>query len=167
MFCIKCGSNIKDDAKFCPVCGASQAAPQPQKQPEPQFAPPQPQFNQAPQFQYQKPATPTYGTPQQIGVALGAVGLALALMGLISAIIFLFDAIDTYDLYESYSIEFDPATSTWLNYISKLITPIFGISFASASRSKGFRNGITASGIVLGIIGTVLSFIAFIIIATI
>lgn len=34
MFCMKCGKQLPDDAKFCPSCGASVAQPAPEPQPE-------------------------------------------------------------------------------------------------------------------------------------
>ncbi len=48
MFCSKCGNNIPDGSKFCPVCGANFAAQQQQAQPGQQ------QYQQQTQQQYQQ-----------------------------------------------------------------------------------------------------------------
>ena len=45
MFCVKCGTEVPDDARFCPVCGASTEAPQaqvPREEAPGQFAEPAP-----------------------------------------------------------------------------------------------------------------------------
>ncbi len=60
MFCSNCGTQIPDDSKFCPNCGAKSAAPaggQPQ-----QGQPQQAQYNQPQQGQYNQPQQ---GQPQQ------------------------------------------------------------------------------------------------------
>ena len=61
MFCSKCGTNIADDAAFCPACGAStatQAAPAYQQQPTYQ----QPTYQQ-PTYQQPTYQQPTYQQP--------------------------------------------------------------------------------------------------------
>ena len=78
-FCKECGNELREGAKFCPVCGAAVAAePQPQEQyapPQAQPAPPQasayepmapePQPGSQPQAQYVPPPAPAYQQPQQ------------------------------------------------------------------------------------------------------
>ena len=91
-YCISCGAQIADGAKFCPKCGAKQAQPeashpvqnnpaaynsssaQQYRQPR-QYQPPQPQYQQ-PQRQYGQPrqqyTRPQYAQPSQYGRGYGA-----------------------------------------------------------------------------------------------
>lgn len=53
MKCCSCGGEIRDDARFCPLCGASQEAPAPAAEPafipaEPAYVPEEPVYEPAP-----------------------------------------------------------------------------------------------------------------------
>ena len=84
--CTNCGAEMQDDVKFCPACGAAQAADASagQQAQQAQYgAPQQPYYGQAPQQPY-------YGQPQQPYYAPQAPvkpTSSMAIIGLISAIL--------------------------------------------------------------------------------
>lgn len=89
--CTNCGAEMQDDVKFCPACGAAQAADASAGQQEQQAqygAPQQPYYGQA---QYGAPQQqPYYGQPQQPYYAPQAPvkpTSAMAIIGLITAIL--------------------------------------------------------------------------------
>ena len=64
MFCTSCGKNIRDDAKFCPCCGAAvntEAAAEPQQAPTEPLA------------QANRPAEPVQAVPVQTAAPIQAV----------------------------------------------------------------------------------------------
>ena len=77
MICSKCGAEIPDGSKFCPVCGVSfdvAAAPQYQQpQPQPQFQQAAPGYQQ-PVYQQPQPAVAPDGKPMRSkGIAIAAL----------------------------------------------------------------------------------------------
>ena len=84
--CTNCGAEMQDDVKFCPACGAAQAADASagQQAQQAQYgAPQQPYYGQAPQQPY-------YGQPQQPYYAPQAPvkpTSSMAIIGLITAIL--------------------------------------------------------------------------------
>ena len=79
MFCKKCGTQMNDDAKFCPSCGAVNGAQSQQTYAPPQqaYVPPQPQAQYQMMNQY-------LSTPLTMGQYIGMFFLkAIPLVGLI------------------------------------------------------------------------------------
>ncbi|MDE7464025.1 MAG: zinc-ribbon domain-containing protein [Clostridiales bacterium] len=76
MFCKHCGNHVRDDARFCPSCGASTA--------EPQYQPVQPQQQYQYQPQNQAPATKSENPIAIVGFVLCFI---IPLAGLICSII--------------------------------------------------------------------------------
>ena len=70
-FCKKCGTQLADEAIFCPNCGAAQTPAAPQPQPQPQVQPQQqvPQ-QQQPQFQPQQVPPQQPPKPQRSGPSI-------------------------------------------------------------------------------------------------
>ena len=141
-FCPNCGAQIPAGANACPSCGTFVNA-QPQ----------QPQYNVMPPMVYVKPKIP--------GRGLGIAGMVLAIIGLVVGFFLLVSAIEIAD---SYSRRFDDDMLGI--YIVYSVTSILGVSLGGAGRSKGYRCGVSTSGVVMGIIGIVMYFISILLIAS-
>lgn len=75
MFCKHCGNQVRDEARFCPNCGASTVGQQQPAQPQPQY-----QYQQ----QNQAPATKTENPIAIVGFILSFI---IPLAGLICSIV--------------------------------------------------------------------------------
>ncbi len=145
MFCPNCGAQIDDNSKFCVSCGATV-----EEEPTVQAQPQQPQYQQ-PQYVYvQKRPIP--------GRGLGIAGMVLGIIGLVYGFysIFMATSVVGFRLVAAGALAF---TFIFLSVLS-----ILGVSLAGAARNKGYRNGISTTGVVTGVIGLVLFFIAIIIV---
>lgn len=82
MFCTKCGSQIADNARFCPGCGAPVTASQAPEQIPYSASPQQAAYEPPSQQVHFAPAKQTAGKTLSIGVLIGIIagGLALALL---------------------------------------------------------------------------------------
>ncbi len=144
-FCQKCGTQFDDGSAFCPSCGAAAQAQQQQQQ-------------------YQQPQQPQYGyavKPKIPGRGFGIAGLVLGIIGLVFAVIDIAELVALMDTI--FVIAFEEAIPTLL---IRAVLPILAVCFGSAARSKGYRNGVGTSGLVLGVIGVALYAISLIICLT-
>lgn len=136
MFCKNCGAQITDGALFCTNCGASVAEPpvQPVQQPV------------APVYQQPVYQQPIYQQPvyqQPVSNSGRGMGVAALVMGIVSCCLF------------------------WIPYVNTvcLLMCIAGIILSSISmkkaRAAGVSAGIAVAGLVVSIVGLVLSLLFF------
>lgn len=158
-FCSSCGAQMDDNAVFCLNCGAQKAAPAPAPAPAPvqAQAPVQPQQPVYQQPVYQQPVyqqqpmyqQPMYVKPKIPGRGFGISSLVLGIIGLVYGFIFLIDVVAMMDTwYISSLLEEMIAPVVIFSVLS-----ILSVSFGAAGFSRGYRNGVCKSGLVLGIIG--------------
>ncbi|MBP3300300.1 MAG: zinc-ribbon domain-containing protein [Clostridia bacterium] len=142
MFCPNCGNQIADGSAFCPACGKATNV-------IVQATPVQPV-----QYGYVKPKVP--------GRGLGIAGMVLGIIGLVYCFAALSLAANFAENTTFYgnipSIVFSP-------FIVYSVFPILAVSLAGAGRYKGYKTGVSASGVIMGIIGLALLTIALIVIA--
>ena len=142
MFCPNCGNQIADGSAFCPACGKATNV-------TIQAVPVQPV-----QYAYVKPKVP--------GRGLGIAGMVLGIIGL-------FYCLGAFSVAESIAegsfFNGDYASAVFAPFIVYFAFPILAVSLAGAGRHKGYKTGVSASGVIMGIIGLVLLTIALIIIA--
>ena len=137
-FCQKCGNQIPDGTAFCANCGAPVAAAS------------QPTVNQ-PVVQpivMVKPKIP--------GRGLGISSMVLGIIGLLYAFSLAVQLPVALDQLDSVSrwVDTSPAYETFIPLI--LITSVMSIlslCFAPAAIKRGYKNGISISGLVMGLIG--------------
>ena len=137
MYCFNCGTQIEDGTKVCPQCN--------QAQPIPQEVYPV-------HYVYVKPKIP--------GRGLGIAGMVLGILGLISCLSTLFLAINVAVYPQEFVFNITDLLSEATDCF---IFPILALALAGAGRGKGYRTGISTSGIVMGTIGLVVSLISTVI----
>lgn len=153
---------------------------QPQAQPQPQgWVPPQGQIPVQPQpqawippqgqpgvqyvYTYGQPATP--GGPQIVyvkaktpGRGLGIASMVLGIIGLVytfSGISSLNQLALMYQEMEEMGLEY--TSSTYLGTLIVIgVMPLLALIFGCCARKKGYKNGVSMSGLIMGIIGLVL-----------
>lgn len=141
MFCYKCGTQIHEGGEFCHCCGTPAVQQQYQPQTQPQY-PPQ-------NYIYVKPRVP--------GRGLGIAGMVLGIIGLPYSFVAFIAALD-YAMTYPYSSTGDDIVAV----IFLAVFPILAVSLAGSGRHKGYKCGVSTSGIVMGVIGLVMLFIALI-----
>lgn len=193
-FCTNCGAQIQEEAGFCNQCGAPASAPaaqpayqQPtQGQAAYQQVPPQPMNPQG--GSYYPPngyPNPAYGgqplvvvKPKVPGKGFGISAMVLGIIGIVYAFILMMGIIALVAEYkegpdslwsqaqheEYYEDMFDAMIPGVIVYA---VMPLLGIIFGVCSRARGYRNGVSASGIVLGAIGMVCCIVALILLLTV
>ena len=120
MFCVNCGKQIMDNAKFCAHCGAAQGgAPtptahpaQPTTQPqEPQYTstPQQPSQSNAPQQFIQYSAPTPAAEPKKSGKGMKIGGIVMLVLGLLS--IYGSFANGNYSAMSSYGMDMSDAVT--------------------------------------------------------
>jgi len=143
-FCSNCGAALEADKQFCISCGAPVAAAQPVVQP--QYIP------------VAAPQQPVYVTKlPRPGRGLGISSMVLGIIALVYSVPFAIAVIA-----ESGSRYFD-GEEPLPAFIFVLVLSILSTSFGGASRSKGYKCGVSSSGLIMGIISLSLSAIGFII----
>lgn len=172
VYCILCGQENPANAAFCNQCGAPLKKPgeQPMEQPVQQayqqpYRQPYQQPYQLPYQPYQQP----YGYPNQPPVAyaqpkipgrgFGIAAMVLGIIGLIYAFAFLGGAVEELEYYQEYMYYeadyYDIGFSDIMGLIMISAMPVLGIIFGLCARRRGYRNGVSTSGLVLGTIGMV------------
>jgi len=135
LFCYKCGTQVNEGGSFCHCCGTPLAQQtQPQSQPV--------------NYNYVKPKIP--------GRGLGIAGMVLGIIGLVYTFSMFITALDYF--YSYFGV--NEGLITVIIFFS--IFPILAVSLAGAGRHKGYRTSVSTSGVVMGVIGLVLSFLALI-----
>ena len=142
MFCSNCGSNQPEGARFCQNCGAQLAAPVAVQQ-------------------------PVYvAVKQKIpGRGMGITAMVLGIIGIVYGFAML--SIASFaekadDFASNMSSELEGEISS-LPIIPILIfssLSIMALAFGASALKKGYKNGISVSGVVMGIIGIALYVIA-------
>jgi len=131
MFCSKCGNQIVEGASFCHICS----------NPVGQQLQTQIIYIQTP-----KPKIP--------GRGLGISGMVLGIIGLVYAVSMLSSAIDfAQSLYSALDAWEDGIAGAILVFS---VLSILAVSLAGAGRVKGYKTGVSMSGLVMGIIGVIL-----------
>lgn len=99
MFCPKCGSNVNNDARFCPICGNDMTAQQPQAPAG--YPRPQEPVNYA---QQQAPVDPAMGyAPMDENTAKNNKGLKIALIAIIAVLVIGLIGVGAYFIIENTS----------------------------------------------------------------
>ena len=158
-FCSNCGTAVEEGKKFCISCGSPIAEPQPiiQTQYIP-VAPQQPMY------------VPKIKRP---GRGLGISSMVLGILGLVYSFIYgvvslaLLDEVTSrYSYYYRYYSASDVFEDTLPLLIIVGILAILSTCFGGAARSKGYKCGVSASGLVMGIISLAITIATAVIILT-
>ena len=157
-FCSQCGAPQPDGAKFCASCGKPIVQPVASApvNPQPVYRPPvygQPIYSQP----------ITYVAPKIPGRGLGIAAMVLGIVAQVYGAIFLLAALETaqyrdYDYYR-YEISEDLAPVMILVVIPAILAMCFSVS----AKNKGYRNGVSNSGMVLSVISLACALISFVI----
>lgn len=147
MFCSKCGKQLEDGVSFCSACGNPVGQPaQPKVEPQPVI---QPVYIQA-----VKQKIPGRGLGIS-GMILGIIGLVYGFILLIESFIYIGSGMgDFFDMEEGIA-------GVILFYS---ILSVLAVSLAAAGRVKGYKNGVSMSGVVMGVIGLFMFIIAALVI---
>ncbi len=151
VFCKNCGAEQKDDSAFCAQCGTK--IERPASAPEVAYVP-------AGQAQPVQPnQTVIYAKPKVPGRGFGIAGMVLGIIGLVYGFFLLIGIIGA-----SGSIFYRPDISAAIAVLIYSSLSIMGVAFGACGRKRGYINGVSASGLVMGIIGLIFYFIAIIIV---
>ena len=136
-FCQKCGNQIPDGTAFCANCGAPVAAASQAAVNQPVVQP----------IVMVKPKIP--------GRGLGISSMVLGIIGLIYGFLF---AVSIPELLEELDsvryIDFSDFFESLLpGIIFMSVLSILSLCFAPAAIKRGYKNGISISGLVMGLIG--------------
>ena len=157
-FCSNCGAAQNEGTTFCANCGArlGQATQQPYNQP---YQQPYPQ-----QIVCVKPKIP--------GRGFGISGMVLGIVGLVYSFYFMIGFVMLADMYDSVFSRVEGFSEVQNTFDASLIImlvlfasmSVMGIAFGSAAKNRGYRNGVSTSGVVLGVIGLIFYLISVIVI---
>lgn len=141
-FCQGCGAQCTDEAAFCSACGTRLTTPNNQPQAPTQCPPTTAQIPVYAQPIYVKPKIPGRGFGIS-SMVLGIVGLVYSFMG--------------FSIIQS--------STNVTNLLSPLLMllsmPVLALCFSLAARKRGYQNGISTSGLVLGSIALGIYVLAF------
>ncbi len=164
MFCSKCGALVSDGAAFCSACGNALAAAAPAI-PAEQAAPAQPvqPAQPAQPVQYVTPVQQVYPQPRKKipGRALGITALILGIVGILfswSEFTWAIDYLESlgeeffYDDYYYYYY----SISDIVGMVPLAVMNVLAFVFGFIARKKGYSNGFSITGVILGCIGLAL-----------
>jgi|GEM_PF-1881753 len=150
-FCQNCGAPVAEGAKFCAGCGTpivAAAAPTPAPAPTPVPTPaPTPAPVPTPVYAPVKQKTP--------GKGFGITSMILGILGAIAAFGNVFgEEAGIMDLLEGKYAYFDGTESElYMSFVVMAILSVLGLIFGLAAKARGYKNGISVSGIILSIVG--------------
>ena len=163
-FCCECGAQLTEQAKFCTKCGVPTGNINQEEQSQSQQN--QEQSSQAQQGQQQQQQQPVvqYVKPKIPGRGFGIASMVLGIIGLVYSISSLDTATeiannfgnDYFGMY--YDIAFNIGAIIGILIFSVL--SILALIFSGSARKRGYRNGVSTSGLVMGIIGVIFYFIS-------
>lgn len=161
VYCIFCGQENPANAAFCNQCGAPLKKPgeQPVEQPVQQaYQQPYQPYQQPYGYPNQPPVA--YAQPKIPGRGFGIAAMVLGIIGLIYAFAFLGGAVEELEYYQEYYGSYYPnyydiGFSDIMGLIMISAMPVLGIIFGLCARRRGYQNGVSTSGLVLGTIGMV------------
>lgn len=140
-FCSKCGCSLNDDAVFCTNCGSET------------------QTQTSTNVVYQQVV---YVKPKVPGRGLGIASMVLGIIGAFYAFVIFISTLTMLELLSpSYFSSIFSAAFTYS------VLPILSLCFAISSKRKGYRNGVSTAGLILGIIGLLFLVLSAIIITVI
>lgn len=161
-FCRECGAQLTEQAKFCTKCGVPTGNINQEEQSQSQQN--QEQSSQAQQGQQHQQPVVQYVKPKIPGRGFGIASMVLGIIGLVYSISSLDTATeiannfgnDYFGLY--YDIAFNVGAIIGILIFSVL--SILALIFSCSARKRGYRNGVSTSGLVMGIIGVIFYFIS-------
>lgn len=134
-FCRNCGKQIDDNVLFCSFCGTSTRINQP--------------------VMYIKPKTP--------GRGFGISSMVLGIIGLVYALSFsstFLDLVDLIDRFHDFDADDIRRFIQLILYIS--VMPVLSLCFSNAAFKRGYKNGVSNSGLIMGVIGLVINILSYI-----
>lgn len=167
-FCRECGAQLTEQAKFCTKCGVPTGninqEEQSQSQQNQEQSSQVQQGQQHQQQQQQQQPVVQYVKPKIPGRGFGIASMVLGIIGLVYSISSLDTATeiannfgnDYFGLY--YDIAFNVGAIIGILIFSVL--SILALIFSCSARKRGYRNGVSTSGLVMGIIGVIFYFIS-------
>ena len=165
-FCPRCGTQLMDNATFCHVCGMTCGT---TNMPIPQ--------NYSPQGAHQAPpAQPAYYIkPKVPGRGFGISSMVLGIVGAFYCFVLMIGMSALSDVmnisneilgeefyYSSSALDSTIYTSMFTAVIMYAIMPLLALIFGFNARKRGYQNGISTSGLILGSLGLVFSLISII-----
>ena len=127
-FCKNCGTQLPDNVAFCNACGTP--------------------TNSTQQVVYVKPKVP--------GRGFGISSMVLGIIGLVYAFIFAIQIPSFIDTVERVTRYHSPDYSSFLTPIIMLsVLSILSLCFSPAAIKRGYKNGISTSGMIMGTIGLI------------
>ncbi len=139
-YCSKCGNLLTDEAAFCTNCGSKIQVPTPSN------------------IMYQQVVCVK---PKVPGRGFGISSLVLGIIGGFYSFVLFIGFSSLLEMPLSYNM------STLSALLSGIIVygvlPVLALIFSLVSKHKGYKNGISTAGLVLGILGTVFILLAIII----
>lgn len=139
MFCKNCGAELGDGSVFCNKCGANQ---------------------QVQEVGQQYGTQPVMVVKAKVpGRGLGISSMVLGIIGLVYAVAAIVSANAAKEMVEYYGERY-PASDTTA-FLVFMILPILSLCFAPSAIKQGYKNGVSYSGLIMGIIGLIGYLIAF------
>lgn len=165
-FCPRCGTQLMDNATFCHVCGMTCGT---TNMPIPQNYPPQ-------GAQQTPPAQPVYYVKPKIpGRGFGISSMVLGIVGAFYCFVLMIGMSALSDVmnisseilgeefyYSSSSLDSTIYTSMFTGVLIYAIMPLLALIFGFNARKRGYQNGVSTSGLILGSLGLVFSLISII-----
>ena len=142
-FCANCGRQILDGEQFCSGCGTAVSG-----------------NNGANVVQ------PEYVLKRKIpGRGFGISSMVLGIIGIVYGVVSFVSAVRAIN--NAKQIEQIAESGEWQMPITFLVLGVLSLCFAPAAFRKGYKNGVSVSGLVLGLLTTILCAVALIIMLSI
>jgi len=127
-YCKKCGTQLDNDATFCANCGTTASAVQ----------------------------TVVYVKPKVPGRGFGISSMVLGIIGLVYSFFYAIGVASLVEAVED-SIFFSDASFEALlpSVVMLSALPIMSLCFAPAAFKRGYKNGVSSSGLIMGILGLI------------